>query len=243
MKQLKLSFILLFIFIPCVKAAGCSNADKVALGKEAVEVKMKYEEVVEVMDPDLYDPPEGLTHEEFQQTYSYFKVSFLNLTPNLEISYTIDGAIGKKNITYDITKNGTFSFNKRNLTKSTKITYKVVGSSKSGCPYQTFHQGVYVLPAYNYHYSNIKCQQYPEFELCKKYLNTVVSDEDFEKKFKSYIDRKEKQEQEKNKKKENLFSKILSFVKENIIIILFAVTLVGGLVIGFVMRYRKRRVI
>lgn len=245
MKRLKiyLLFIFLFILIPSVNAEECSNAEKVALGKEAVEVKMKYEEVVEEMSPDLYDPPEGETYETFKQTYSYFKVSFLNLTENLEISYTIDGATGKKNITYDLSNNGIFSFNKRNLKNPTKITYKVLGSSKSSCPYQVFHQGVFVLPAYNYHHSNVKCKEYPEFELCKKYLNTIVSDEEFEKKFKSYIERKELKEEEQKEKSNNIFSNIFTFIKEHIIIILFVVTLVGGLVIGFIVRYRKRRVI
>ena len=235
MKRLKkyLLFILLLILIPSVNAEECSNAEKVALGKEAVEVKVGYEEVQGVLDSDHYEAPEGHTNEEYKQYYYYFTISFYNITENLAIEYSINGAQGRKNITYNHTNNGTFSFNKKDIMKPSSISYKVIGSEESSCPGTVLYQGKKSLPAYNIHSTNIQCQEYPDFELCKTFLSSVVTYDVFEKKL----------EEQKPSQKNEFLVNLKKFFNKHKIIILVSVTLVAGLVIGFVIRYRRKRVI
>lgn len=249
MKRLKkyLLFILLLILIPSVNAEECSNAEKVALGKEATAIKVGYEEKEGEYDPNVVAPPDGYTDGNHRVKYNYFIINFTNITENVYIEISNEEKNYDKKIFYSDAYNGKYSFDWKNINTTNRFEYSIIANVDSSCDGTVLKKGVLNLPAYNPYHTFSKCQDYPEFSLCQKYVNTNLTYDQFIKKLDKYIAQQEKKEEEKRKKEQASFlDNLVKFIKNNkmlVLIVSVVVTTIVGAIIILIVRNRKRRLI
>lgn len=252
MKMLKIityTFLFITIFTPTVLAAECSNAEKVSLGKEAVGVKVGDEEAEGIVDPSTYIPADRTEEDsdKYVKYYYYFNLIFNNITENLVLRIENDYNDEVIYVKYDDTDNGQYILEWKNIYQVTTFKYTILASDKTNCEDEILKEGIYTLPKYNIYYNHQKCDTIPNYYLCKKYITTEVDSETFFEKVNSHLKSLEKKEEEKEQiKTENIFDKISKLIKENQTIALIggvAIVLVGGFVIGVVIRKRRSRVI
>ena len=238
-------FIYFIIFIPNVSAAECTNAEKVSLGKEAVGVKVGYEEMEGIMDKDLYTPPEGVDPNTYVKYYYYFKINVVNVTENIKVVITNPKNNEEIIVTYDKVNNNLYSFDWFDLEEPTNLKYKILANTYD-CNNYKLKEGILFLPAYNRYYKHVKCKGNEKLSICQKYTNTKVTSEIFERE----INKKINNDTEKNNTdkivENNLINNIKEYINNNITqVIIFAILIV--IVIGFIIFMligkRRRRVI
>lgn len=192
----------------------CESSEKVDLGKKAVSVKVSYEEAEGKSAPGVNYPPEGYKGDpkDYVLEYNYFIVTFMNITPEIFVKVTNNLNDKVETINYDDTKDGTYKIEWYGVNQNITYTYKIYGSKKTHCPEIELKKGILSLPVYNNYYDYSICDGHEDYYLCKKYINSPVSYEEFMIKMNKYIKKEEAKEKKEEQKKEQ--HGILETVKE-----------------------------
>lgn len=220
-------------------ASLCSYDKQKELTKIASSVKVAYEEAQGELDKDLYFPADGQEEADgYVSYYDYFKIKIINITEDIYVKLENNVNDEVKYIEYKDTNEGTFTIDWKDLSKVTTFSYTVYSSSNTECANEVYRTGVMTTPKLNPNYNNAMCYQIPEFELCKKYITSSVSDSKFRELASDYVNKTKKEEsvkQEKEEKEENKTTMLI--VATSIIIV------VGGVAVVMARKKRGSRVI
>lgn len=233
------------ILIANVNAAECSNAEKVALGKEAVAVKVNYEEAQEAYKSDEIYPPDGhVDDENYVAYYNYFKINFYNLTENIFIEVTNDKTKETTTIKYEDTNDGFYQMKYYQINQVSSFTYTIYASVKTNCNREVIKKGMISLPAFNPYHEYSKCKLVEDFALCAKYLNVDITYEKFMKEIDKEIEkRNKKQEITEQNKVSNTIKNFLEKNKKEIIIgSIASVVLIGAIVVLIIRKHKERAI-
>ena len=92
------------------------------------------------------------------------------------------------------------------------------------------------LPYYNYYYSEEKCKGYEDFKYCKQLVDSKITEENFEKQLKAYINNKQKSVEVKKEEEE---SSTLKYVIIGVVSLIVAIGAVV-LIVNNISRIRKK---
>lgn len=221
-------------------ASLCSYDKQKELTKVASSVKIAYEEAQGELEPGTYNPPEGEDPETYVAYYDYFKIKIINVTDDIYVKLENNANDEIKYIEYKDTNEGAYTIDWKDLTKVTTFTYTVYSSSNTECPNEQLFKRVMTVPKLNENYQNVKCLDYPDHSLCKKYITSDISTAKFNKTMEEYIAKQEtedKKEKEKNEKAKQNNKTLIIIVATSIIIV------VGGVAIVVARKKRGSRVI
>lgn len=246
-KTIFIFFFIIFIFsTSSVYAIECPNADIVNLRKSAAELKVSYDEVTGVRDPNEFGPPDGYTEENYVSYYNYFEVKFLNINENIFIKVTNNITEEEKIINFKDTENGVYKFDWKDTSRVTNLKYTVYASDKTNCYSFELKKGSLTLPAYNPYHIHNKCIGYEDYSLCHKYVNFNITYDSFIDKIDKHIEEMKKEDEEKKEQEKNILHQVNTFYKKNkkiILIISGGIILIGGFVIGLNIRKKRSRAI
>ena len=221
-------------------ASLCSYDKQKELTKIASNVKFAYEEAQGELEPGTYGAPEGEDPETYVAYYDYFKIKIINVTDDIYVKLENSVNDEIKYIEYKDTDEGTYTINWEDLSSVATFTYTVYSSSKTECPNEQLYRGVKTIPKFNENYQNVKCLDYPDHSLCKKYITSDISTAKFNEVMEAYVAEQKKADKEENKKNEEKKEnnkKLIIIVATSIIIV------VGGVAIVIARKKRGSRVI
>ncbi len=157
-----------------------------------------------------------------------FTVIISNLTNDIYIkdneNDAIISGIGDKRLSYS---NGS------------SIEFEIY-SNDSNCAGEMILSKQINLPHYNFYSQSEECQDYPEFAYCQMWMNSDISLSNFNKAFNKYKQDLQNK-QGSNIEKEGAWERFLTFVEENLIILIICLIGIIILIIGFIFRKRLRR--
>lgn len=234
-----LMLVVLFSWTSVDAASVCSYDKQSAIKKASTNVKLTYEEAQGILDPDLYYVPAGEDPETFVVYYDYFKIKILNITEDIYIKLENSTNDEVKYINYEDTDEGTFMIEWNDLSKVTTFSYTIYSSTKTECPNEEFRKGVMTTPMLNDNYTNVMCQEIPDFNLCQKYVTSSISEKKFREMASAYLEKQketEKEEKEKEIEKKNNIKTILIVTASMVIV-------VGGIASVIAIKKRRSRVI
>lgn len=220
-------------------ASLCSYDKQKELIKQGSNVKLSFEEAKGELEPGTYRAPEGEDPETYVAYYNYFKIKIINVTEDLYVKLENNVNGETKYIEFKDTDEGTFTLDWKDLSKVATFRYTVYSSKKTECPNEQLFNGVKTIPKLNENYQNVKCLDYPEHSLCKKYITSDISTAKFNKDMDAYVAKQQEKKKEENKKKEEKENnkKIIIVIATSIIIV------VGGVAIVMARKKRGSRVI
>ena len=235
MKKIMLVLMLavLFSWTSVDALSVCSYEKQKELSKTASNVKVTFEEAEGIVDPENYHVPEGEDPETFVVYYDYFKIKILNLTETIYIKLENSVNDEVKYIRYEDTNEGSFVLDWKNLKEVTTFNYTIYSSTKTKCPNEEIKKGVLTTPMLNGNYTNVICQEIPDFNLCKKYITADISEEKFRQLAEEYLKKQNEKEEKVEKEKEEKKN------KSTMLIVTTSIVIVGG-GIAFVIARKKR---
>lgn len=245
LKRTIFSLATFLLMTPLVNAASsCGSKETAELNQEVVNIKVSYEEAEGILDPSEYTIPDAIigTEEEetFEARYTYFKVSIINVSENFYIEVTND--INKEKLTFkpEDVKDGTVSFDWRNMDKVANFTIKVYASSNTNCEGEGFRSLYLTLPRVNDYFDYSICNGIEDYYLCQKYVTHDYVDLDtFMGRIKAYRESLEKEKEEIND--EDWFIKATNFIKQHKVIFIGGLIVVVAIVGGTVVVITKKR--
>lgn len=194
MKRICINLLLIScFFIASTKAfASCSNEEKVKYSKEAANVKISTEIVVEE-DKNVENVTDiGNTYTTYIDN---FKTSATNLTDNIYVVLKND--YNDKVATF--TSKGITSMDFYEHDRVVNLTYEIYTSSSTACPGEKLLTNYAVIPVFN-KYSNTQiCQNNSSDPFCAQYVTKNYTQEDydkFSKKIAKQIEEKAKKDKE-----------------------------------------------
>lgn len=192
-----------------VSAAECSYEEQAKLNSEGATIKAAYEEQFKQLDKDLYSCADG--QEECNLSYSYFKISILNLSEKFYVTVKSDNF--NKTFYASDAKDGVVSFDIEDISKVHTLTFNVYTSNKTNCNDKLNRTFYLTTPRINYYSDYSICEDIPDYYMCQRF----VTYED--KGFVDFVDKvteytKEKEEEEKARNK-NIWQKLENFLKKN----------------------------
>lgn len=181
-----------------VKASTCSDSRVLELSSLANEVNVSYQEydkVVDKLDSDTFGDEDG----EVDVTYPAYYLTIYNLSDDLNASIvrsdtkeTVEVSAKNKD------KDGVVYVDAGMAAKVKLFTVKI-RSNDSSCKNEVLKALAVTTPMFNDFSTYTVCQEYPEFELCKKYTTVDYSNltmSDFNTKLEEYKVKKEEEERQ-----------------------------------------------
>lgn len=226
-KFITLLIINTFLFILCVSNvnAECTYTEKANLNKLAANVKVDYEidkkttKLSELGIPS--EDPEAVSIEYI------LNLNFTNLSKELYIvgrEEKTDETITK---TYNDLVNGISTVSYNDLSFVRKFTFKVYGSSESACANEILKTFYITLPMHNPYYRY--CSEDNDYYLCKEFVTSEVTEEQFFEKYNSYNEKNDKSEKtEENKESNKWYDVVIEFISKNIIYVILVIILTGA---------------
>lgn len=237
MKKSKYFFLMLLLLLFSIDVnAACSYEQQAKLNSEAVTIKAIYEEQIAELDRTKYSCADG--QDDCNLSYSYFKISILNVSENFYVVVRGDNGFNKT-FTSKNAVNGIISFDLEDIMTVHTFTFNVYNSDKTDCS-GTLNRTFYLTtPRYNLYSSYGYCTENPEFYMCNKYVSYTDSGfEDFVNKIEDYKEDKARQEEEQSK---TFFQKLWEFVKKNKTIFIVGTCVIVVGVAGYIIINKKRR--
>lgn len=188
---------------PLITHAECDYQRKAELSRIASNVQLSY----------TYD------------SNYHFNIIITNITDDIYISYFDPGRLtdvklsgaGEKNI---------------GVTSGASLKFEIF-SNDSSCNGDLLLTKYITVPVYNSFNSYDECQKYPNFKYCQLWLNTSITNEQFDNAFSQYTT-----ELEEIRKKDDveisIFDKIITFFNDNSYIIILGFTFLAIFVLGIV---------
>lgn len=261
-KILTLLFALMLFFNTKNVSADCNFEEQAKLNKEAANIKVSYAENKrscnmqdnwcgleegEDMEGQTPDEEPGPVYEEDEYTdeVEYFDISILNVTENLYVKVKNNVGFGPKQFNYSSAKDGVITFYWDNIMDVANFTFEVYSSSKTSCPNEKVRVLYLTTPRLNL-FSNYEiCDEYPEYEMCKKYITTKteVDHETFVTNIKKYSEKAENKDQQNGNGNKDEDKNILKqFINDNKMVIFIggASLVVVVLVVGFITKGKKK---
>ena len=169
-KILKLLVILSLVAVPRINAA-CNYQETAELNKEVANIKITYE-----VAEGIFTRNDADTGEEFEDTYNFFKINILNLSDKFYIKYSNNQ--NKNTKTYDSSNasNGLISFDWKDLSKVTTMTFNVYTTSKTSCKNELYRTIYLTVPRYNPYHSWGICEGKENVSLCDEYVTSEELD-------------------------------------------------------------------
>ncbi len=212
-----------------VSAATCSNSEKQALVVEAQNV---------VVNTELrkVTPGEGISEKSY-----FYSLIISNTSDKLYYEIGINRYDSK-----DADKNGDIILKDFFSGGGTQAKVSIYGNSNSACNNVLIRTVALKLPYFNYYSEREECKGLENYPICKKESNTAdVTEEQF---LQHIADAKAKEE-EKNRheetKEESTFEKMMSYVKENLVIVVgisIVIIVIVIVIIVLVLKKRKNKV-
>lgn len=237
MKKLKYFFLMLSMLLFSINVdAACSYEQQAKLNSEAATIKAIYEEQITQLDKTKYTCADG--QDDCDLSYSYFKISILNVSENFYVVVKGDNGFNKT-FTSKNAVNGIISFDIEDIMTVHTFTFNVYNSDKTDCK-GTLNRTFYLTtPRYNVYSSYGYCKDNPEFYMCNKYVSyTDTGFEDFVNKIEDYKEEQIKEEEGKNK---TFFQKLWEFVKKNKAVFIAGTCVIVVGVTGYIIIIKKRR--
>lgn len=237
-RKFLLLILLSIIFMPKVWASTCSDSRIMELTSAATNVKVNYEEY-KLEDPNYVDEIFGDNN---TGEYPHFYVTIHNLTDDLNAVILREDT--KKSIevySKDKDDDGVIYVDAGAATsvKNFKVTIR---SNNSNCKNEVLRTAVVTIPMYNVFSEYDTCVDYPDFELCKKFVSSDykdLSDRDFTTKLEKY-----KEDKKEEEKRQNSFTyKVAQFLNQYGIYIIIALIVMIAAVIYYLIRRKKRRLV
>lgn len=146
-----------------VYADKCDNSTKKELLKEANEIKVDYDEVVEQVHikDEYYD---------YMADETSLNISIYNLTDNMQLEISNDYNDSMIFINKDDYKDGKYTF--KDLSYLNVIKYKIEVYSNTSCDKYLVKTINYTKPMYNYNYSYQICKDNSDISICQKYVTS-----------------------------------------------------------------------
>ena len=237
-RVIKVAFLcFISLFAVSVKAAECSNEAKARLKKDASNVKMIYMEETKV---EGKVPVVELDGEMIEISYDYFKISLNNITKEMYINITSDVDDEKRHVTYNATKNGTYTFDWIDIDNTALFKYEIYGSASSPCSSEKIGEGYLRTPRYNVLHTTALCEGLSDLPECDKYILSDLSEDELVEKINEYKEKKSKKENEKNA---TWYGKAINYVKQHKVLAISGVVVIAGAGVALVVIKRKRRAI
>ncbi|MBO7079001.1 MAG: hypothetical protein J6W64_04225, partial [Bacilli bacterium] len=168
----------------------------------------------------------------------YLTVKITNVTDNLYIKVTnpIDNSV--KVLSSGDANNGVISFPWYDLDNVNNLSIKVYTSTKTSCPNQEVLTTSKTLPMYNYYSTTPYCEKHPNEKICKKYVESEVTSDQFYK----VVDKNNKDAVDKANDT-GVISNVTNFVSKNKkgFIIGGSIIIVMGVVTTAVVIIKRRR--
>ena len=244
----KKCFYVLFIFVSLfitgkVNASTCTSERVLELSSLANDVNVSYQQydkLVSEYDSETFKDEEDSV---VKDTYPAYYLTIYNLTDDLNVS-VIRNDTSKNIVAYakDKESDGVVYIDTGYAAKVKSFTVKI-RSNDSSCKNEIMKTVVVSTPKYNKFSTYDSCRDYPEFDLCQQFSTTDysnVSNSQFIEKLNEY---KEKKIEEEKKQKSVLYQigKFLSTYKWYIII---PVVIIGvALIVIYIIRRKKSRLV
>ena len=239
-RKLFLLLILLFFTYQKVNAvSSCTYKEQANLNSEVAQIKIKYEEKTEAMDPSLYSC--GEAGEGCVVTKSFFGLTILNMSENFYLDVKNDNDFSNT-FTYDDVKGGVITFDQKEVDKVTNYTVDVYSSLKTNCPNEKYRTIYLTVPKFNSYYNDVECIDNPDFYLCQKYL---TYDEpkygDFMFQLADY--KKQNTAEDTEKDNRNILQKVFDFIDDYKVIIGVTTAIIAvGVTVVVIVKKRKETI-
>lgn len=170
----------------------CSTSEVSEINKLFSKVRASYEIKEEKVKVDSYlvgEEPIG-NGEQAYSSLEYFKINITNITEKLYVIVTDD--YNNESKIYNSTEDGIVSFDWRNIDKVVNFKITVLTSNKTSCPNEKVGSTIVVrTPRYNSYSNEAVCGQYPDFDLCQRYVTfNDISIEEYNKRLEEYEETK-----------------------------------------------------
>lgn len=208
MKNKILLFIIAFFtLIPSTNALMCDNTTKIQYQELARNISINYEYVEANGDVT-------------------FTIKFSNIPEGFSIhdyrngiTYNYTGS----ELTIPATKNKSYSFN--------------VYYPNTPCHMEVLYKHYITIPAYNKYYKDEICKGIEDYKLCSKWLNVVVSYDEWKNQIIEYKNSLNIKDEQQSMQEKTLFDKIIDFYVDYYIIILISLIVISC--IGIYLYNRK----
>ena len=175
--KLGLIFIIIFFISLQVNAVqSCTDNEMERLRELAKNVNFQINSKIE-------EGNELIDSETKKYIYNSYDIKIINFDSDLKIKYKNE-QIGENTLTSETT-----SIN--NLDEDSEITFYIYSYTDNLCTDKILRTVKVDLPIYNvyYHTNKEKCEKYPDFKYCKKYLDVTTKDfSEIDKEFDEYIE-------------------------------------------------------
>lgn len=228
-----------------VKASTCTDDRIIQLSSLANDVKVSYQEYDKLIDE--YDSEVLVGDDEgssfVKHTYPAYYLTIYNLPDDLNVS-VIRNDDKKDIVVYakDKDKDGVIYIDTGIAGKVKMFTVKI-RSNDSSCKNEVVKAVAVSTPMYNEFSTFESCQEYPEFELCKKYTSVDYSEitmPEFTKKLEEYKEKKIEEE----KKQKSIFYNIGKFLSTYKWYIIIPIVIIGvALIVIYIIRRKKSRLV
>ena len=220
MKKVLLIVLSSFLFIVNVNAASkCSYEEQAELNSKAGNIKVSYDigtRQVETFEGDMID-------------IDQFVLSIVNVTEEFYVTVKNNYNKEEKTFSYKNAKDGVITYNWPHFDKVTNFTFNVFTSEKTKCHGEKVKTIYFSTPKYNtFSYLNI-CDEYTDFDYCKKYVYiNDISENDFYNSLEKYEARKQAQNREDEKEQKDFLTNVISFITKNKWLIAGGLIVIGG---------------
>ncbi len=223
-----------------VNAEACDYSAKARLNEAAGNVKVSYsldkKEIIdeEVENTDL--PPDE--EDDHKSLVDFFKILIANVPDDLYITLT-NKITGEQRTYYKSDAvDDVISFEYDDVSNITEYDIDIY-SNNPNCKGELVRKMNLILPKFNEFSQTYDCINNPEFSLCKEFVTSDISFEDFENGINKYKNEHEETEETAPAKKEN---KIIAFYKKHALVIniIAGMAVVIGVVIVVILIKRKR---
>ena len=216
MKKFRLAFLSIVSFLAFAlvtsAASKCEYSELAEINQEAANVKVSYEEQLELLEEgkygfaDLEDgelPPDLYTR--------YFVVKITNVTENLyvKIYNSVDNTT--KIFSSSDAVNGIISYRWDDVGDIANLTVKVYTSTKTNCSNEEVLVQQVTLPKYNYYSETVYCVENPDDKICNQYVTREITEEEYNQKVEKY----EKEELKEAKEEQKVTNKVKKYVTKN----------------------------
>lgn len=190
-RVLKIILFSMFLIIPKIVNAECSNSDISRLQSLASNITYKYD-YTEMFDDKSYGSVD-------------FTIYLYNITDDMYVSY-----VPNYKSTGEVVEDGKINLSKSNNSSIVKNAstgkshrFEVYASSNSQCSGSRLLTFYVAIPSYNKYYSSPLCEKAQGFKYCNKWSSVSISEEELIREVNKYLEKKEEPTKEEKKEKDS----------------------------------------
>ena len=253
MKTLNRLFIFVLLFyVVNIYADTCNYSELSTINKDVSKVKIDYEIIsnkitVDIQPEDVYEGEIG-GHDEEDKISSYesfkdtIKITLYNMTNNFYFIQTDDKTDEKKAVYYSDTIEGKYIIETDEISDYKTYTFEIY-SNLDTCDTTHIKTLTFIKPKLNPNYNYQICQDNPLIPVCAKYItkDTGVLDSELQEYINKFLNSTNEETEEV--KKVNSKSKIIAFIKNNLIyFITGTVVIVSGITVIIIISKKRSKI-